>query len=619
MKKIVIVFLAALLSFPFAACSQNGKLKIHLESELVNGAQIAYSEEIDLPLADVRDENNNTVSYDVNYTVITKAGKRIEAEYPSFSLAPGDYTIEYYYENAKLKETRSFSVVDNEAPVISFDNVPRDLFLGEQESGSLPGVSIDEASELSDAEYKLYFTDLSGNKTGVNYNVMNETYPITEGGYFEYVVKATDASGNSAQESVNWMVKDSNWQDTSLTDGYLGDFGESGYRNYIRSGDVSPWWNINGRYQDEWLEVFEGANGVSKIDLEFTASGHTCINVKLAKAVTSDMLKGKCIAVRAYVTGKDIYDSFGFAGIQKQNLGGEITAATINKPLKKGEWQTYYLTAEELRSVQMYSVSGNQNSDITNLQFCFSKDGAGGSMSLYIDSISLAKELDKVSGVSIANGKVSWNAVDGASKYEITTSSETTNITETSYTLSGEKGLVSIRALGNGVTTLDSQVYSAVYGLKGKNGQVASFDDELYTYLISNQISLGAETSGYTVKNLAAAFNDGKITATFGAGGWGICSAIKVIFPESISANTGDTIKVKMNIETSDSIKEVIVNNTDTVRVGYDDIHEGSYEYSFTLQNSMELDGLQFLFITTNGSSITNVKITFEYIELVKQ
>lgn len=331
------------------------------------------------------------------------------------------------------------------------------------------------------------------------------------------------------------------------------------------------------------------------------------------------MLKDKCIAVRAYVTGKDIYDSFGFAGIQKQNLGGEITAATINKTLKKGEWQTYYLTADELRSVQMYSESGKPNSDITNLQFCFSKDGAGGSMTLYIDSISLAKELDKVSGVSIANGKATWDAVDGASEYEITTSSDTKIITETSYTLSDEKGLVSIKALGNGVTTLDSQSYSAVYGLKGKNGQIASFDEELYTYLISNQISLGSETSGYSVKNLTTAFSNGKTTASFGAGGWGICSAIKVIFPENVSANKGDTVKVKMNIETSDSIKEVIVNNTNTVRVGYDDIHEGSYEYSFTLQSSMELDGLQFLFITNNGTVITNVKITFEYIELVKQ
>lgn len=620
MKKIISAILSLFIVFSFASClNKNDGLSIYIDGKIENGMQIDYAEEIDFPLAEVRDRNGNTVSFAVTYAVVAKDGKKIVADYPSFSLAPGDYTIEYEYAQAKLKETRSFSVVDRVAPVISFDNVPRNLFLGEKTSGSLPGVDIKEASELKTIESKLYFTGKDGTKKQVEYNLMNETYPITEGGVFEYVVFAEDSSGNKAQNSVSWLIKDAGWVDPSLEEFCVGDFGESDYRNYIRSGDVSPWWNIGDRYSDDWLEEFEGAKGVGKIDLEFTASGHTCVNVKLAVPVTSAMIKGKYLAVKAYVTGDDLHENFGFAGIEKQNFSGEISAAVINKKLKKDEWNTYYLSESELKNIRMYSVKGDKNSDITNVQFCFSKESGGGEMTLYIDSISIAEQLPNVSGLTVTDKKAEWNTVAGAKGYNVTLGNKTFFTEQTTCSVEGEKGIVFVKAVGNGINTLDSDEVQTVYGLNPKTGYVSSFDDELYKYLIVNKVSLGAETAGYTVSNLVIEYKNGKITATFGCGSWGICSAIKVLFPQKITASAGDVINIKMNIATQDKITSFSCRDANyTEDFGYADLKTGETVYSFKVARDMELDGIQLLFITSNGSSISEIKIDFGYISISK-
>lgn len=623
MKKIFICILAvAAILACFGCSSERDKrtYKIVIDGDFKNGAKIAYKEEVDLPLASVKDDKGNVVSFDVVYTVVLPNGKRLTSDFPSFSLSPDDYTIEYSYAEKNLLETRTFSVADEVAPIISFDNVPRDLFVGEQTFGSLPGVSIEEASELKDITRNLYFTGSDGNRKAVEYNVMNETYPITEGGEFEFVVKAEDTSGNKAEEKISWVVKDSQWQDPDLGENYLADFDEKGYINYIRSGDLSPWWNINGRYNDEWLESFEGATGVGKIRLGFTASGHTCINVKLAKPLTFTALSGKCLAVRAYVTGDGLYDSFGFAGIQKQNFGGEISAATINKDMKRGEWQTYYLTEQELKDIRMYSVDGKRDSDITNVQFCFSKDGSGGFMTLYIDSITLAAELAKPTGLAVEGKTVKWSEVEGATGYEVETIGKKEIVKETSYNLTNEKGLVSVRAIGDGKFALNSVSEKVVYGLKAKDGYLSSFDEDLYAYLVNNDVNLGGETSGYKVKSLTSEFKNGKLEVNFGKGGWGICSAINVMIPEVAELKAGDKLVVKMKIETENDIIDFRVGNAaDDTFFGWENIREGFYEYSFDVSGDTTLGGIKLAFITKQSDIIDNVKITFEYIKVARE
>ena len=622
MKKIFVYILASILTLACVGCAtqrSEAGYNIAIEGDFPNGAKFAYKEEIDLPLAVVKDGFGNTVSFDVYYAVILSNGQRLTSDFPSFSLSPGNYTIEYSYPEKNLKQTRSFSVVDEVAPIILFDNVPRDLFLGEQTSGNLPGVSIEDASDLADIQRNLYFIDSDGNRKIVEYNVMNETYPVTEGGEFEFVVKAEDISGNSAEERVSWMVKDPQWQDSDLGEKYLADFDEKGYANYIRSGDVSPWWNINGRYNEELLESFNGATGVAKIQLEFTASGHTCINVKLAKPLTSAMLSGKCLAVRACVVGDGLYDSFGFAGIQKQNFGGEISAATINKDMKRGEWQTYYLTEQELKDIRMYSVDGKSNSDITNVQFCFSKDGAGGFMTLYIDSITLAEELPKVTGLTVNGKTVVWNRVEDAMGYEVETINKKEIVRETSYNLMNDKGLVSVKAIGDDKFTLNSASEKIVYGLKAKDGYLSSFDEELYEYLVNNDIDLGGETDGYKVKRLTSEFKCGKLEVNFGNGGWGICSAINVMLPEVADLKAGDKLIVKMKIETEDNIIDFRLGNAaDDTFFGWENIRDGFYEYSFDMSGDVAVGGIKLAFITKESDMIDNVKITFEYIKAVR-
>ena len=110
MKKVLFVLfaIATSLCMLFAvACSDAGdssgggnkpkKLSIKLEKEFADGTQIPYAKEITFPSATVTDEKGDVVSYEIVYKVADKAGETTESSYPNFELAPGAYTLTYFY------------------------------------------------------------------------------------------------------------------------------------------------------------------------------------------------------------------------------------------------------------------------------------------------------------------------------------------------------------------------------------------------------------------------------------------------------------------------------------------------------------------------------------------
>ena len=590
-----------------AACGNKNDeagYKIVLDRAFPEGNVINYAEEIELPSAHVENAEGETVSYAITYRVTGENGFAEESEYSSFSLAPAKYTAVYVYSE-KLKLEIEFTVIDSENPVIKFTNVPNDVFLGETDGGFLPTVEIEDASEVS-TEKRLYFAPYGGESKEVSYNKMNDSYAVTEAGVFTFTVKAEDESGNSAENSVSWLVKDPQWTDESLEKGYRSDFGEEGYLNTVRSADVNVYWNAP-EYSQEWLESYEGAGGVVKLGLPFTGWNFTAIRIRLSKPISWNELRGKYIAVRVFVEGEGLQDFFAFAGNQKIQFETEYSAATERKtPLITGKWTTYYLDYERAKALRMYSDENDDKdspvSPIKELQFAFGRmNNRTKSVNLYIDGVSVAEKLPAPENLRTENGKLCWNAVQNAISYTVDLNGEISTVTDNFITLPDGKGYIKVSAHGDGFLNLDSEANVSAYGLYAKDGEYASFDDELYTRLIDGAVNVGSETEGYKPSFVNSAFDEGRIKITVGKGAWSVCTAVQVRFPQAVTVESGvSSLRFGMTASIGSECKTVMVFTSDyKYKLGELTVEEGKTEYVLDISGIgvKSLSGIQFVYV----------------------
>ena len=629
MKKTLSILFAIAISLCLAfatACKKDGssesdgkneKLSIKLETEFTDGTQIPYAKEITFPSAAVVDENGDVVSYEIIYKVADKDGETTESSYPNFELAPGAYTLTYFYSE-ELKLTYSFAVVDSDKPEITFSNVPSDLFVGENKYSSLPTVKIEDASEVEAPVKKLTFRkNGEETETEVEYNKMNDSFPVgNEQGTFTLTVTAADIWGNETTESVSWKVKNYDWAAPTPENGYVADFADEGYINYVRSGEMSPYWNIKGDYKDEWLQNFNGANGVVKIDVGFTPENYNVISVKLPNPVKKADIEGKYLAVRAYVSGESLDNFFGFGGIWY--MDGQDSAASIRQTgLKIGEWGVYYISYEDLVNAKCYSVENDKNSDITKLQFCFKRtDALMSYMSLYLDRITIAEKLSSVENLAIEDGKATWNAVENAESYIVTEGDEITSVESEEYTLRGTKGVVSVAAKGDDIFYLDSEIAVVAYGITPKAGEFASFDDELYSYLVSDKVNVGGETKGYAPGKVVNSYTEGVFNATFGCGSWGIVSSLAIKFPVAADLTGVDYLVIRMSVSCDTELSKFAVYDLDyTKYLGKIEMQSGLYTYIIDISDKglTKINGIEFLIQSKEGT-VGDMNVTFEYI-----
>lgn len=640
LKRAIIAVLCVLTSlfasFALIACqtdypSSSGKkyeegYRIVLDESLENGAEFDYAPEISLPGAVVKDKNGETVSYEIEYRVTDSENKTVTSQYSSFALKPGGYTITYYY-NEQLKLDITFKVTDNIAPVISFRDVPNDLFVGVDENGFLPHIDIEDASEV-ETEVKLEFAAFGGEKQEVEYQKMNDSFAVTTPGVFTFTVTATDSSGNRATKSVGWIAKDPAWTDSALESGYYSDFGEEAYLNTVKSGDINKYWTTTD-YTQEWLESFEGANGVLKLGLSFTDTQNTSIALKLSKPIKWADLKGKYILAKVYVQGEGLENYFGFGGNQKIQFENELSAATEKKsPLVTGKWVTYALDCDRAIALKMYSDANddkdNPASDIKQIQFCFTRsDKTLARMYLYLDGISVAEKLPAVENVKAENGVLSWTENKSASAYRVNVNGTEIVTKETQVTLSQTKGYAFVSAIGDDKLYIESDKSIAVFGLTVKEGEYASFDDPLYEYLVDDDVNVGSETSGYKPTSLSVKYDqtNQKLAAVVGKGSWGLCTALALRLPAKVNVSGVNTISLGMTVDIPAGMcNEIqIFNYEHTKQLGKITVESGVTRYFIDVSGIDELSGFQFVYLNkVNGKNQdmgeNKLTFTFDYI-----
>ena len=596
-----------------------------LDEEFENGKVYELSTtELNFPSAHVEDENGTTISYDVKYT-LKGSGDPISGDYPSFILGVGKYTLEYSYKTAS-KEI-SFEVKDTVKPQITFSAVPSGLFYTEgMEDQTLPQYKVTDLSlgDKAETSAKLTFNDGTGDKEW-EFNSMFNTYKVTRFGVFTYTVTAKDDYGNESVSSVSWRIKDYNWQDQSLENGYLADFGEEGYLNYIKEGDANSLYNIKDNFKEEWLESFEGANGVVKLDLGFNGSGsnRNNISLKLAKKYSADDLRGKYLAVRMFVASEGLSDYVIFCGNNiafREDDSAERALMTNVNGIEVGKWKTYYISADVAKNLEL-NLSGEEE----RLQLVFTRiDSSVTQMTVYIDGITIAEKLGTPK-ITVENNTAKWAAVENASGYNVTINGETKFTDKTEVSLGDGKGSVKVCAVGDDILYLNGIEASAVYGLKASDNYIASFDDALYGELFDGNLNFSNDTdnAGYAPSFIRGELAyGGGYKLEIGKGPFGICTGVRFLFPEAVSTENAEYLVVKFVLETTQfellrvydyNGNALLASELFTAKDGGETI-----EISLNLSNYGydKLEGLQFIFGGGGRPAIESVKLTFDKIFL---
>ena len=557
-----------------AACG--GGQQIMIEGDLQDGTVIEYTgQKIQFPLGYVADNTGTILSYAVEYEVINLSdNSSLTDEYATFTLKTGDYQLVYTYkDDSKVNKKINFSIKDTVSPTVEFMEVPNGLFLQgitEDTVNKLPLYTIEDASTGDGIELTrvLRFKgEGDADFTEYKYREINNSYEVETFGTFQYELTATDIYGNQTVATAQWKVKDRNWKPAQLPgEGILADYASEGYCNLVEGGDANQYYKIGSDYTDEWLAEFEGAEGVLKLELPFNNSagyGNNTIRLRLPKTFTQQDLTGKYLAVRIYVEGEHLRDSFLFAGNNVEFRSEDATTRAFStgvSGLETGVWKTYYIEANTVENIGMYpNASYNANTTFYEggdpadaIQLCFQREsGYFNGMTLYVDSISIAQILPDTQ-ITISGSKAAWTPVEGAAGYLVSLNGEETVIDGTESELPGEKGYIRVTPLGNGVTTLDAQTVTAVYGLDAGDS-LAKFDDPLYIDLFSDQLKFSndAEHNGYKAQSLTGTLTSGGVTMDIGTGAWGVVTGIRFQFPKAQEKGSNTTLILNMQVSSA--------------------------------------------------------------------
>lgn len=468
-KKILLGILALCATmFLYVGCaSKTPKAQgIRTSEPFENGTTFEFTDSvIELPYGIAYDKDGKDISLDLTYIIQNKEGTEIARSNDSiFDLEVGEYKIVYAYQEVTLEIT--FSVVDTVAPQIVFNSTNTGSMAlpagGGEVSASLPKYEISDYSACS-VDEKLTFVSDDGTFNGEEYDYDRMGYIVEADrpGLFTYTIKATDASGNSATESVEWRCKDAEWTAADAQGDMVSTFATADYLDSVLNGEVYTEYTTNGNYYTEYLQEFEGAQGVVKIHSQFNTRGYSDFRFKLGKPVDLAANKNRSLVVRMFMPdaaafGADIQiagntvsnrNFTSIVTVQRHALTRWYSVMTDNVGVVSGRWFNLSIPVSQLITLECsdqvtfktpdvsdeewfknhtsyeYADDCNLEGMMRYLQFTLLLSGGSGYQDFYIDSIFLAdrgEDADKNSfSVDFENKTIRWDAVDGAEYYNV--------------------------------------------------------------------------------------------------------------------------------------------------------------------------------------------------------
>ncbi len=488
----------------------------------------------------------------------------IESAFPNVYLnMVGEWTVVYFRGQSAVAKT--FNVTDTVAPTIEFESTAYDVFVeitNEDEAGedgyepeykkyNLPTASAEDLSGI-DISSRVDTVKLHVSENDPSYDESNPVidlsvdaigrYTPTVTGKIVYTLSVEDIYGNKSEKSLTWNVKDPNWTDTELAEGYLADYDDAGYINSVQQGWVASYWAESQIYE-EWFAEFEGATGVLKVSAAPNKSAQGCFQYNLPGAVTKAELVGKQLMIKIY-TPNDI--DYLYFGCKTYDATPDMKHA-FRIDVIPNQWNYIVLSSGEID----WGYWQKNDTEIDEFSICFGTYIGGYKMTedciLYIDSVTVAESLDSVNNIVIDGDILNWSAVENATAYEVMEGDKVTVVETTTYEVTDKMAKIGVRALSTNPLYISQSVYTpfidvASFGPK----DLALFNTPSYELLaVKNPYSsarAAAEIKAEYLESYKGVENVLKVTTINNnvGGTWGI-GDITLMLPKACTG--GMTIK----------------------------------------------------------------------------
>lgn len=394
--------------------------------------------------------------------------------------------------------TKTFEVKDTIKPTFSVAQHPYDVWAdGGETSYPLPFILPEDDSEFDydTLEQTLTLTSLDGQTEYVRI-LPGESYKATKVGRLDYTMTIADIHGNSSTFSTSWNSKDPNWVDENLQENYLADYDEPEYINAAQSGNMASYWQ-KSEIKEQWLEEHKGANGVLKVTASPNTYSLAAFGFKIFKPLTQADLAGKYFTVK-YMTDNNNTIRFGCKTYQVEKRGVEATHSYAIEN-NVGEWNYAVIPAGELK----FGYFDLDDEYIDFFQIAVGNYHAGNTLTsdavVYLDSVTLAEQLDDVSGLTISGETLTWNAVDNADAYEVYEGDKMTVVRTNQYTVTDidavndMSAIVKVRAISDKkelyLASAKASILVEAAAASLPEGYIANFSHDVYTQFVEDRVS----------------------------------------------------------------------------------------------------------------------------------
>lgn len=571
------------LAFSFACANdeQNGPVKE--PTPTASGWTYEFMSDVTIPTEDIfsgvstEDMLDGSVTYRFKSPeYVNEEGKTvrdvIESAFPNVYVNKvGEWIVVYFRGNKAVAKT--FNVTDTIAPTIEFESTAYDVWFNienidekddedyepKYSKHKLPSASAEDLSGINISSrvdsVKLYVNEndpaYDENNPVITLNVdASDRYAPTATGKIVYTLSVEDNYGNKTEKSLTWNVKDPNWTDDELAEGYLADYDDAGYINSVQEGRVAGYWSDSQIYE-EWFEEFEGATGVLKVSAAPNKHAQGCFQYNLPSSATEDDLQGKQLLIKIYTPNDIEYLYFGcntWQGVADMKHAFRIDVVP-------NQWNYIALPESEIT----YGYFDMNDEKIDNFSICFGTYQNGYKMTedcvLYIDSVTLAESLNSVENVVIDGDVLNWLDVENATAYEVMEGDTITVVETSSYVVTDKMAKIGVRALTTNPLYISQVNYTPFIDVAGLGEKdLALFNTPSYEFLaVKNPYSsarAAADIKAEYLESYKGVENVLKVTSTtnnvLGTTGIG---DITLMLPKA--SNGGITIK--MLVEQSDA------------------------------------------------------------------
>lgn len=262
--------------------------------------------------------------------------------------------------------------------------------------------------------------------------------------------------------------------------GYIADFSDSYFVYDVLAVNVPNLADMAAEsFEAEYLESYEGANGVLKINMTAngTANGWAVVSLKLpASLVIDETLDSISIKFRLEGIPGGEYAGLRVYGYGADGQGRELSPAETYGYNGINEWFTAVIARDKI-------LAGFNNAAKSDyILFGIANVPAYTQFSLYLDEITCERliKLSVPQNLVLSGSVLSWDAVPGASGYIVSVNGEETEVSSNSLELSAAGGAYTIRVKAVGVEGYIASEFSESItnvmpvpgGLRYENGMI---------------------------------------------------------------------------------------------------------------------------------------------------